>query len=181
MGADELTPQETDRGLRPVFRQGIAGHAMGTIAGGIVIVKVAVLFEAPLFAIGLLAALPALGQLAQLPAIYRIERVRNRKRITFIGLGVVRLCILGIGVVALVISPLIGLVLLLALISLQGAFAAVGPSAWNSMVRDLAPEHRLGTFFGRRQQVSLLVGFPSRLVRPSSSWAGGRRRIRDWN
>lgn len=83
----QLTPEETAAGIRSIFRQGVAGHTMGTFASGIFIVKIAILFDAPFFVIGLLAALPAFAQLAQIPGVYLTERLRNRKRVTFVGLG----------------------------------------------------------------------------------------------
>lgn len=50
--------------------------------------------------------------------------------------------------------------ILLLLIFLQGKFSAIGGAAWNSLVRDVIPEDRLGSFFGKRQRMSLHVGVP---------------------
>lgn len=161
----ESEPDERTRvGLKYVMRQGLAGHAMGTLAGGIFMVKIALSLGASLFAIGLLAALPSLAQLAQLPATYLVERYRDRKRIAFLGLGSVRLCILAIALIPLavpaVFGPSAGLTLLLGLVLLQGVFSATGGTAWNSWIRDLVPQNRMGAFFSRRQQLTLLLGIP---------------------
>lgn len=160
----ELSDETTRVGLKYVMRQGLAGHAMGTLAGGIFMVKIALSLGASLFVIGLLSALPSLAQLAQLPAAYLVERYRDRKRIAFLGLGGVRLCILTIALIPIavptVVSPSGGLSLLLALILLQGLFSATGATAWNSWVRDLVPQNRMGSFFSRRQQLTLLLGVP---------------------
>jgi MFS family permease len=162
-----LTEEETTVGLRYVLLQGLAGHVMGTLAGGIFVVKIALSLGASLLVIGWLAALPALAQLSQLPAIYLVEKYRRRKPIAAISLGGVRLCILGIVLVPLFFAPTApatALTLLLALILLQGVFSAAGNSAWNSIVRDVVPEEQMGAFFSKRQRLSLLLGVPLSLA-----------------
>lgn len=162
-----LSDEETAVGLKYVLLQGLAGHVMGVLAGGIFVVKIALSLGASLVVIGWLAALPALAQLSQLPAIYLVEKYRRRKRVAFLSLGGVRVCILGIALVPLLVAPsapTTALSLLLALILVQGVFSAAGNSAWNSLVRDIVPESRMGTFFAKRQRLSLLLGVPLSLA-----------------
>jgi len=120
----QLDDEETRVGLRYILRQGLAGHAMGTLAGGVFMVEIALSLGASLFVIGPLAALPSLAQLAQLPATHLVERYRDRKRIAFLGLGGVRVCIFSIATIPLavptVVGPGGGLGLLLGLVALQG-------------------------------------------------------------
>ena len=166
--AQALADEETSVGLRYIMRQGIAGHAMGTLAGGVFMVEIALSLGASLFLIGLLAALPSLAQLAQLPATYLVERYRDRKRIAFLGLGGVRVCIFAIAMIPLAVPTLVspggGLGLLLGFVALQGVFSATGGTAWNSWIRDVVPTERMGAFFSRRQQLTLLLGVPLSLA-----------------
>lgn len=155
-----LSEEQTEAGLRYVLWMGLASHAMGTLAGGVFVVKVALSFGASLFVVGLLAALPSLAQLAQLPAAYAVERYRTRRRVALVALLGVRTCIFGLALVPLLLSGAAGLAAVLGLTLLQGVFSASVGSAWNSWLRDLVPQERFGAFFARRQRLTLTLGVP---------------------
>lgn len=158
-----LSEDDTRRGLRAVTWFGITTHAMATLVGGIFLTKVALSFGASLFAIGLLAALPSLAQLTKIPATYAIERYRVRKPVALLSFAGARLNVLVLAILPFAFSAesaALGLGLLLGTTFLRGAFAAAGGSAWESLLRDLVPQDRLGSFFSRRQKQNTLLAIP---------------------
>jgi uncharacterized protein (DUF2164 family) len=63
------------------------------------------------------------------------------------------------------LSPLMlplgaGLKFLIIAILLNGAFSAVSNISWNSWMRDLMPQDRLGSFYSRRMSLSIGVSIP---------------------
>lgn len=162
--APSLSKDEINKGLSSVFRVGIAGQAMTTLTEGVFLVLLANELNAPLFIIGLLAAIPPLAQLAQLPSVYLIEKYRKRKKIAIFAFTGTRVCLLLIALIPVLFSPLLGLSFLLIFILFRGIFAAVASSAWNSMVRDLVPTKHLGAFFSRRWSYSIAISIPISLA-----------------
>ncbi|MFP4005901.1 MAG: MFS transporter [Candidatus Hadarchaeia archaeon] len=147
---DKLGKKEGEKALTNVFRVGIAGQAMVTLTEGVFLVGLANALNAPLFLIGLLAAIPPLAQLVQMPSAYLVEKYRKRKRITlFAHLGT-RISLLLTATIPILFSPTLGLTLLLIFILCRGIFAAIANTAWNSMVRDIVPQSKLGAFFSKR-------------------------------
>jgi MFS family permease len=161
-----LSEQQLRAGLRTALNQGLAGHAMGTLAGGVFLTKVVLDLGASLYVIGLLAAIPAFAQLASVGGTYLVETYRTRKPIALLGLGGVRVCILCIAGIPLLLAGRrdVALSLVLTFVGLQGVFGAAGGSAWNSLLRDLVPQEQMGAFFSRRQRLSLLLGVPLSLL-----------------
>lgn len=74
---NSLTEEEIQTGLKNVLRDGLATRAMITLTEGVFLVGFALKLEAPLFVIGLLAAIPPLAQLIQIPSIFLIEKYQN--------------------------------------------------------------------------------------------------------
>ena len=159
-----LTRTETERGLQNIIRLSLSGQAMGTLTGGAFIVAVLVLFDAPLYVFGLLAALPALAETVKVPAAYAIERYGKRKRIAFYAFVGTRLSVLGLVAIALLFDTRLGIILLLATIVLKSTFGAVAGAAWTPMVRDLVPSERMGGFFARRQKLTVGLSIPLSLL-----------------
>lgn len=159
-----LTEREVDRGLHNVTRMALSGQAMGTLTGGAFLVAVLVHFGAPLYVFGLLSALPALAGMIQVPAAYFIEKYRQRKKIALAAFTGTRVCVLALAAVPLFFSAELGIVLILAAILLQSAFSATAGSAWNSVVRDLVPQDRMGAFFSRRQKLTVMLSIPLSLA-----------------
>lgn len=155
-----LTAAETEQGLRNVTRMGLTGQAMGTLTGGAFLVKILVTFGAPLYVFGLLAALPALAGIVQVPAAYVVEKYRARKLVTFAGFAATRVFVLLLAAIPLFFGGEIGILLILAVVTLQSTSSAVGASAWNSLVRDLVPQDRMGGFFSRRQKLTVGLSIP---------------------
>ena len=159
-----LTTDETELGLRNVTRMGLAGEAMGTLTGTAFLVKILVSFGAPLYVFGLLAALPSLAGTIQILSAYVIERYRTRKRIALLGFAGTRVVVLGLVAVPLFFDATLGVALILAAVLLKSVSSAVGGPAWNSIVRDLVPQDRMGAFFSRRQKLTVSLSIPLSLA-----------------
>ncbi len=173
---NNLTEEELQTGLKNVLRDGLTTRAMITLTEGVFLVGFALKLNAPLFVIGLLASLPPLAQLVQIPSIYLIERYRNRRRLTIYASVAGRLTLLLIALIPFFFStPELGLTILLIAIFLRGAFGAIGSSSWNSWMRDLIPQKKLGSFFSRRWSLSTALSIPLSLAGGYfiSWWAGG--------
>lgn len=104
----------------------------------------------------MLAAVPFLTQLLQAPAVVLLERVRRRRMIAVSSLFMARLALPLM--VVLGYLPDRRLALLVAAETAHCAFNAVAACAWNSWIRDLIPEERLGHFFARRTVWATALG-----------------------
>ncbi len=161
---EERQEKDIETGLKNVLLDGLTTRAMITLTEGIFLVGFALKLNAPLFVIGLLAALPPLAQLIQLPSIYIVEKYRNRKKISAYFSFASRFCLILIALIPFLFSPAIGLTLLIAFTFLRGALGAVGSTAWNSWMRDLIPQDRLGSFFSKRWSYSIALSIPLSLL-----------------
>jgi MFS family permease len=155
---DTLTEEEVQSGLRAVIRDGMASNAMATLTGGAFLVAFALKLGASNLVIGLLAAIPPLAQLLQIPSIYLVEKIRNRRAISMTASAGSRVFWLLIASIPLLFSREASLTLLLIAILLNGSFTAVSNCSWNSWMRDLVPQDRLGAFFSKRMSLSVGLG-----------------------
>jgi MFS family permease len=164
---ESLTDKEVDHGLKLVIRDGLATQAMVTLTGGIFLVAFALQLGASNTVIGLLAAIPPLAELLQMPAIYVIDRVQKRRLVVVAASLVARLFWVPIILIPFFLSPEQGIFVLIASIVLYSSFSAFSHCGWNSWMRDLIPQDRLGAFFSRRLTlstglalvISLVAGF----------------------
>jgi MFS family permease len=162
---DSLTEEELDAGLRNIVRDGFASQSMATLTGGPFIVALALALGASNIVVGLLAAIPLLAQLIQIPSIYLVERVRVRRALSVSFSSTGRAFWLLIAVIPLfVLPPGMALVWLLVALLMQSALGAVSSCSWNSWMRDLIPQQRLGAFFGKRMALATAVSVPLGLV-----------------
>jgi MFS family permease len=162
---DALTEKELEAGLRSVVKDGLTSQAMATLTGGPFIVALALALGAPNIAVGLLSAIPLLVQLIQIPSIYLVERFKVRRAICVGFSSAGRAFWLLVAVIPLfVLPPGIGLIWLIVAILMQSSIGAVSACSWNSWMRDLVPQHRLGVFFGKRMALATAVGIPLGLV-----------------
>lgn len=146
---DHVAPEELDRGLRAVLRDGLCTQGMGTLTTGVFLVGFGLSLGASNAVIGLLAALPFLANVLQIPAVILIERYRQRKRIAVTAALVSRLTLFAVALAPLLPSSGARLLLLAGIFVHMGTGSVAG-SAWNSWMRDLIPEETRGDFFGRR-------------------------------
>lgn len=155
---DTLTEDEIQTGLRAVIKDGLCSHAMGTLTGGIFLVALAINLKASNFVIGLMAALPPLLNLIQIPAIYLVEKYRVRRAISVFASISSRLFWLLIGLIPFLFSQEVGLIVLVVAITLNSIFGSISNCSWNSWMRDLIPQDRLGAFFSKRMMLSTGLG-----------------------
>lgn len=155
---ERLTSAEVEGGLRLVLRDGLASQAMATMTTGVFLVGLALGFNANNSMIGVLAAVPFLAQLLQLPGIFLIERVRVRRIVCVCGSGISRLALLAVALTPLLPTQELALSVLVAALLVYAGFGALSGCAWNSWMRDLVPEERLGTYFAKRTFRMTILG-----------------------
>ncbi|MCK4330814.1 MFS transporter [candidate division WOR-3 bacterium] len=161
---DTLTEEEIHKGLRAVIKDGLTTQMMVTLTGGVFLVAFALKLGASNLMIGLLAAIPPLAQLIQIPSIYLVEKIRNRRVINVYATASSRIFWLVIALIPFLFSIEAGLAFLIVALLLHTAFAAVGGCSWNSWMRDLVPEDRLGAFFSKRMSLAMALGIPLSLA-----------------
>ncbi|MEQ8507016.1 MAG: MFS transporter [Rhodospirillales bacterium] len=148
--SDTLNEAEVETGLKWLLRNGIWSQGMETLALGPILVAYALYLDASNLAIGLLAALPNLGQLALLPAVQVVEKVRRRRFLAVIFGAASRPMLLVMAAAVFMPSKEAGLALLLVGLTLRYTLGAFVGCSFNSWIRDLVPEHRMGSFFANR-------------------------------
>ena len=154
---EALTPEETEAGLGILVKQGLATQVKLTLTEGVFVVAFAILLGAPNTVVGILAATPSLAQLLQIPSVYLLRRFRSRRMLNFLTTLGSRITILMMALIPFVSTSETGLVLLVVLVAVQASFVAIGSPSWNSLLRDLVPEERLGSFFSRRMALMAAV------------------------
>lgn len=165
-----LAPQETideaalARGLRLVVSDGVCSQIMGVLTGGAFLAAFALLLGASNTVIGLLAAVGPLSQILQIPAVALVDRVRLRKALVVPFAFVSRLFWFPAAALPFVAPPGWRAPLLLLFLFLYFGLGTIGGTAWNSWMRDLVPEGRLGDFFGGRLATATAVGAGVSLV-----------------
>ncbi len=151
---ESLTDEEVNHGLKLVIRDGLATQAMVTLTGGIFLVAFALQLGASNTVVGLLAAIPPLAELLQIPSIYIIDRVGKRRLVVVAASLAARLCWIPIILIPFFLSPGVGILALIMSIVLYSSFSAISHCGWNSWMRDLIPQDRLGAFFSHRLTLS---------------------------
>ncbi len=155
---DAISEEGLNRGLRAVIKDGLCSHTMGTLTGGVFLVAFALKLNASNSVIGLIAAIPPLMHIMQIPSIYLVEKIRVRRAITVFASAISRTLWLLIAMIPFIFDPRTGLFVLVGSITLNSAFAAVGGCSWNSWMRDLIPQDRLGAFYSKRMALSTAFG-----------------------
>ncbi len=153
---DALAGIEVKRALEYVLWDGLATQVMVTLTAGIFLVSFALELGASNTVIGLLAAIPPLAELFQIPAIYIVERVRNRRFLVVLNSFLARVFWLPIAAIPFVCPPGLAIPVLIAAMCLYATFSAISHCGWNSWMRDLIPQDRLGDFFSRRMRLSTI-------------------------
>ncbi len=155
---ESLDEKEVQKGLKFVLFDGVTSHLMGVLTGGVFLVAVALQLGASNFQIGLLAAIPPLVQLVQLPAIFIIEKIKSRKTVAVYSVFAGRLIWFIIAAIPFLFISTAALPALITCILISSVLGGVGGCAWNSWMRDLVPEDRMGAFFSRRLQIAIILG-----------------------
>ncbi len=155
-----LTEEDVQSGLRNVIKDGLTSQIMITLTGGVFLVAFALKLGASNWVIGLLAAISPLAQLIQIPSIYLVEKYRNRRAISICASAVSRSFLLLIAFIPFLFSIETGLTYLIIALLLHLAISAIGGCSWNSWMRDLVPEEKLGAFFSKRMSLAMVLSVP---------------------
>ncbi|MDI6718338.1 MAG: MFS transporter [Methanomicrobiales archaeon] len=155
---DTLTEEEIRRGLNAVIKDGLTTQTMTTLTGGIFLVAFALQLGASNLMIGLLSALPPLAQLIQIPGVYLVEKYRARRAISVYASALNRSLWLLVAAIPLLFSGSTGIIVLVGAVFLNAALGSIGGCSWNSWMRDLIPQDRLGAFFSKRMFQATCLG-----------------------
>jgi MFS family permease len=152
-----LTQQEVYSGLRLVVREGLVTEAMATLTGGAFLVAMALEMGASNFQIGLLAALPTFANIFQLVSIWLLQKFNNRRAIAVIASFFARFPLIIIGVLPFLFSAGTSVQVLIFLLFFHYFLGAVSGANWNSWMKDLVPQAKLGSFFSHRTRLTQIV------------------------
>jgi MFS family permease len=151
--SDNLTEEQVDSGLKYVVKDGLLAEAMAVLTGGAFLTAMAVRFGATNFQIGLLAAIPTLANLFQLLSVYLVQKYQNRRAITVFSSIIARLSLFLVSFLPFIFPPAIALIILILLLLFHHTLGSISGTSWNSWMKDLIPEKRLGSFFSRRSRL----------------------------
>jgi MFS family permease len=151
--SERLTLPEIRSGLNLVVKDGLAAEAMTTLTGGTFLVAIALHLGASNFQIGLLAALPILTNIFQLAAIWLVQRYNNRRAVAVVCNFFARFPLLMIAMLPWIFSTETSLQVLIFLLFFHYLFGSIAGASWNSWMKDLVPEKKLGTYFSRRNRM----------------------------
>lgn len=177
---DEIGEAEREAGLRRLIYE--AGYSSATVAltSGVILTAFALHLGASNLTVGILASAPFLGQLLQAPAVLLIERLRTRKAIAVVS-SVVGRSMLALMALAVFLPPSLAIPAVVFSQFVLCGLGAIGGCAWNSWLRDLAPQERLGTVFSQRTvyttSVSLVAGLAAAFLFDRTAQGSGAR---DW-
>ncbi|MGI4881445.1 MAG: MFS transporter [Janthinobacterium lividum] len=159
-----ISPEERDRGLRYLLVDAAFATAIGALNSGVILLALALHVGASNIQIGILAAIPLLTQTLQAPAVILVERIRRRRLISVACVFTARLALPVYATVPLIPDRSIAVAVLIGAALLHYGLNAVGACSWNSWMRDLLPEDRLGAFFARRNLYGTIVGAVATLL-----------------
>jgi MFS family permease len=149
-----LSQRQITNGLNLVIKEGMATEAMTALTSGTFLVAMAILLGASNVQIGVLAALPSFSSLFQLVAIRLLQKYNNRRAIAVLSNIVARLPLLIIGLLPLLFTTSTSIEVLIFLLFFHYFFGSVAGANWNSWMKDLVPEKKLGSYFSHRTRLT---------------------------
>ena len=152
--SETLSLKEVNRGLNLVIKDGLAAEAMSVLTGGTFLVAMSVMLGASNFQIGLLAALPTFTNIFQLIAIWLVQRYNNRKAVAVLTNILARFPLLVIGSLPFLFSTGTSIQVLIFLLFFHYFFGSIAGASWNSWMKDLVPEEKLGSYFSHRTRLT---------------------------
>jgi hypothetical protein len=152
--SEHLSQRQITNGLNLVIKEGAVTEAMTALTGGTFLVALALLLGASNLEIGILAALPSFSNIFQLVAIWLLQKYNNRRAIAVICNMCARIPLLVIGMLPLLFSKGTTIQVLIFLLFLFYFFGSVAGANWNSWMKDLVPEKKLGTYFSKRTRLT---------------------------
>jgi hypothetical protein len=152
-----LNERQISAGQKFILKDSLAGEAMVNLSGGAFITAMALHLGASNFQIGLLASLPILTNIFQLFSIWLVQRYNNRRAVTVVSAILGRLPMLFAAFLPFMFSREVSLQLLLVILFVHYVFGSIAGASWNSWVKDLIPENRLGSFFSNRTKLTTIL------------------------
>src|SRR5215218_4755269 len=152
--SEHLSQKQITRGLHLVIKDGLSAEAMSALTGGTFLVALALQLGASNFQIGLLAALPTLTNIFQLLAIWLVQKYNNRRAVTVISNLFARFPLLIIGLLPFLFTTGTSIQVLIFLLFFHYFFGSVAGASWNSWMKDLVPEKKLGAYFSHRSRLT---------------------------
>ncbi|NLR57033.1 MFS transporter [Chitinophaga polysaccharea] len=146
----QLTETDIKQGMQILIVDGLAAEAMITLTGGAFLVAMALLMGANNLQIGLISALPTLTNVFQLVSIWLVRRTNNRRLVTVVCSLLARIPLLLTGVIPLLFPDLGNIRFLIVFLFFFYFFGSVAGPSWNAWVKDLVPEHVMGSYFAKR-------------------------------
>lgn len=115
--------------------------------------------------VGLLAALPALvSNSLQIPSARLTERWGDRKRLVVITSIMSRLTVIAIATVPLMLKGDTAIYTFIVLVTLRGLFSSIGVPGWTSIMADITPRDRRGSYFSFRNMLCNMAALSGSLV-----------------
>lgn len=146
----QLTETDIKQGMQILIVDGLAAEAMITLTGGAFLVAMALLMGANNLQIGLISALPTLTNVFQLVSIWLVRRTNNRRLVTVVCSLLARIPLLLTGAIPLLFPDLGNIRFLIVFLFFFYFFGSVAGPSWNAWVKDLVPEHVMGSYFAKR-------------------------------
>ncbi len=164
MAPKDLTPEQVQKSLPWVIKDGVLAQLLETLTAGPILIALALMTGASNALIGYMVALPILSNLAQFPGAYLTEKIRKRKLVCTSISMLGRISFFFIAWIAL-FPKMSGASYLLAFLYTIRYFASsLAGSAWNSWMKDLIPSQTLGRFFSKRLTMMIAASLISSLL-----------------
>ncbi|MXV51392.1 MFS transporter [Pedobacter sp. HMF7647] len=155
--SEKLSDTQINRGLKYVVTDGVASEAMVAFTGGTFLVALAVQLGASNFQLGILASLPTFSNIFQLLSIWLVQRYKNRRAISFISTVVARFPLFLIGALPFMFTAGTSIQVLIFLLSIHYFGGSISGASWNSWMKDLIPDEKLGSFFSHRSRLAQIA------------------------
>ena len=160
----ELTEAQTQKGLKFIVRESLAGEVMVNLTGGTFLVSMAVFMGASNFQIGLLASLPIFTNVFQLLSVWLVHKYNNRRAVAVVTSFIARLALVFIGLIPFIFGQNLNVNFLIGLLTLHYFFGSLASASWSSWMKDLVPEKILGQYFSHRTRLMQILSVTSNLL-----------------
>lgn len=141
-----------------IMHDGVCTQIMGTLTGGAFLVAFALLLGASNFVIGLIGALAPLSQLLQVPAIYLIEKTAHRRLLVVVSSTLSRLFWFVLAVIPWFVPADAQVAVFVFALFMYFGLGTISGLSWSSWIRDLIPDHIMGSFMAKRMAIATAVG-----------------------
>jgi len=149
-----MDPALQERAMRLVVFEGITAWVIVSMLQGNFLAGFLLHLGATPLQVGLGASVPLLATLAQLPGGLIVYRLRALIPFMAIILGLHRAIWSGAGILALNLPTGLSVNVYLALLLLSFLLAGAGSPTWQSMVAEVVPPQRRGSYFGMRSAIN---------------------------